>query len=421
MGTTTKSSRLIKATPFFYGWIIVVAGTISSVMVGPSQTFTIGIFIDSFIADLNLSRSAISLIYGLATLGAAWLLPMMGRLIDRYGSRRLVLAVAFLFGLACFAVAGVRGIFGLFITMLALRYLGFGSLRLVSNSMVARWFIRQRGLVMGLSGLSLPLGLLIFPDLAAWLLSHFSWRQAWLIMGLIVWAVVLPLGWFFFKDTPEQYGLLPDGDQKQDRDRQPAWPVNERDWTLAEARRTGVFWLFVIALSIITMILAGLVFHQLSLFEARNLSRETAISAFRSMALFAIVGNLAVGHLLDKLSARFLLSVTLFLLAAALILIQWMTTPGQAFMVGLLVGLVSGSFRVMDGTVWAKYFGRRHLGAINGTSQIGVLGATALGPYALGLSLDLFGSYNPMLIGLVIVSLLTSGLAFLTRRPEKAG
>lgn len=416
--TTAKSSRLIQATPFFYGWVILAAGVVSIVMMGPSQTFTVAIFIDTFIKDLGLSQAGVSLIYGLATLGASLMLPVTGRLVDRHGARRMVLITAFGLGLACIGLSIVQGMVTLFIGLLALRFLGFGSLQLASNNAIAQWFIRRRGLAMGLAGLSLAISLVIFPALSQYLIGHFAWREAWVIMGLLVWSVILPIGWLFFKDKPELYGLLPDGD------RQPVVEIDgrrtaEKNWTLAEARRTGAFWLFAAALSTITMLVAGLVFHQLSLFEARGFSRETAIAGFNAIAVFSIVGNLGMGRWLDKYSIRLLLMLILFLLAVAMILVQVMTTPGQAFLYGALIGLISGSYKVIDAVVWAKYFGRLHLGSIKGATMIGVVGGTALGPYLLGFSLGYLGSYTPALMSLLTLPVVIGLATLLIKRPEK--
>jgi MFS family permease len=328
--------------------------------------------------------------------------------------------IAFGLGLACLGMTWVQGMGTIFMGLLALRLLGFGSLQLVSNNLVAQWFIRKRGRVMGLASLSLPLGLLIFPALSQYLIEQFGWRWAMGLLGLLVWLVTLPVSLLFFKDRPELYGLQPDGDTTP----LPAAPGEaqrggEKNWTLAEARRTGVFWLFSAGLTVLTMILAGLVFHQVSLFEVRGLSRETAVSAFNVIAIFSVVGNLGMGWLLDRYSARWLLALTLFLLAATMVMVQVMTTPTQALIYGALSGLVSGCYRVLDAVVWAKYFGRLHLGSIRGAVMIGVVGGTALGPYPLGLSLDTLGSYTPALTGLLVLPVGIGLAALLIKRPAK--
>ncbi|GAB4452740.1 MAG: MFS transporter [Anaerolineae bacterium] len=418
--TTVKSSRLIRALPFYYGWVILAAGTLGIIMMGPSQTFTIGVFLDYLIADLGVSRANISLLYGLATLGASLLLPVTGRLTDRYGARRMVVVVVIGLGLASFWMSWAPGVAAIFAGLLALRFFGFGSLQLVSNNVIAQWFIRRRGFVMGLSGLSLPIGLLIFPVLSQALINRFEWRGAWVALGLLVWVVMLPVGGLLFKDRPEQYGLTPDGDAPPPAARPgTAAPPAETNWTLAEARHTGAFWIFAVALSTMTMILAGLVFHQISLFEVRGLSRETAVAAYNITALFSAISNIGMGRLLDRHSARLLLSLVMLLLAATMTLVLVMHSPWQAFLYAALQGLVSGCFRVMDATVWPKYYGRLHLGSIKGATMLGVIGATSLGPYPLGLSMDYFGSYAPVLGGLLVLPLAISVLALFVNRPEK--
>ncbi len=424
VGSSTKSSRIIKATPFFYGWVILVAGTIGIVMIGPSQTFTIGVFLDSFINELDISRSTISLIYGLATFSASLMLPQIGRFIDLYGPRLLMLTVALALGLITIGMSQVNGVITLFAGFLALRLLGFGSLQLASNNIIAQWFIRRRGLAMGLAGLSLPISLIVYPRLTQYLIDHFAWRGAWIVLGVLVWLTLLPLGWFLFKDKPEQYGLHPDGEEPGiDEDNlagsQKSSPPLEENWTLAEAKRTGAFWVFAAALSTMTLLLAGLVFHHISLFEVRGLNRETAIGTFNVVAIFAVVANLSMGRLLDNFSVRRIMAFTLILLSTAILLVQVMTTPTQAFIYAILIGLASGNYRVIDSVVWAKYYGRLNLGVIKGATMIGVIGSTALGAYPLGVSLDYFGTYSPALMGLLGLPLSISVVLLFIKRPEK--
>jgi MFS family permease len=207
-----RSSRLINAVPFFYGWVILAVGTWGSVMMGPSQTFTFGLFIDSFERELQLSRATLSLLYGMATLGAAFLLPLVGKAIDRYGARRMMLAVTLGFGLSCLAMGSAQGLVTLLLALLALRFLGFGAMHLTSTTLITQWFIRKRGFVMGLAGQSLAISLFIYPPLGEFLIDQFTWRGAWMAFGILVWVIMLPLGWLFYRDKPELYGLHPDGD-----------------------------------------------------------------------------------------------------------------------------------------------------------------------------------------------------------------
>src|SRR5688572_1059469 len=95
-----RNSRIIRWTPFFYGWVILMVGMLGIVMMGPSQTFTVSLFIDHIVQDLGISRSVVSAIYGVATLTASFLLPITGRLVDRFGARRMIVVDALTFGVA---------------------------------------------------------------------------------------------------------------------------------------------------------------------------------------------------------------------------------------------------------------------------------------------------------------------------------
>jgi MFS family permease len=415
---TIRSSRIINATPFYFGWLILLAGTVGIVMMGPSQTFTVGLFTDAFVNELGISRSNLSLIYGVATLGASFMVPVTGRMVDRYGPRRMILLVSLIFGLACMGMSLASGALGVVIGVLALRGFGFGSMQLVSNNLIAQWFIRKRGLVMGLAGQSLAISLLLYPPLGEALIAWLGWRNTWIAFGLLVWLVMAPVGLLLFRDRPELYGLQPDGDTPTTATLLlPQIP--EENWSADDALHTVAFWLFFAALSVMTMILAGLVFHQTALFEERGLSRSASIQVFQAVAYGSIVGNLVMGRLLDRYAPPRLLAFALTFLVAALIMVQRMTTTWDGILYGVLTGLGSGSFRVIDAVVWAKYFGRKHLGAIRGVTMFGTIGGTALGAYPLGLSKDHWGSFDPALDALLVLTVIIAVAALFVQKPNK--
>ncbi|MCB0114424.1 MAG: MFS transporter, partial [Caldilineaceae bacterium] len=385
---TLRSSRVINATPFFYGWVVVAVGTLALLMMGPSQTFTISIFVDHFVADLGIPRSTVSLLYGAATLMASFLLPFTGRLVDRFGPRRVMMIAAVGLGVAAASMSLARGMLTLWIGLLLLRFFGFGSMQLVANNAVAQWFVRRRGMVMGLYNQSLSLSLVLFPWLVALLIGIVGWRETWIILGALVAGVMLPTAFLFLRDRPELYGLEPDGDIHEPGEIFTG-PVAEDNWTLEEARRTPAFWVLAAAFATMTMILSTLAFHQVSLLSLRGLDQAAAVQTFQVVALVSVFSNLAMGRLIDTVSARLLISMTLLMLVVLLGTVQWLHTVPQALFYGALTGLASGSYRVLDSAVWPKYFGRRYLGSIKGVTLIGTLGGTAFGPYPLGLSLDM--------------------------------
>jgi MFS transporter, OFA family, oxalate/formate antiporter len=111
-----QPDRIVQATPFFYGWVILLVGTIGLVMTSPAQTYNVSIFIDHFIQDLGISRSLVSTLYSAGTLVGSFTLPFWGAQIDRFGPRRMATLISILFALACiymgFVQSAVMLVFG---------------------------------------------------------------------------------------------------------------------------------------------------------------------------------------------------------------------------------------------------------------------------------------------------------------------
>jgi predicted MFS family arabinose efflux permease len=239
--------------------------------------------------------------------------------------------------------------------------------------------------------------------------------MAWVVLGGLALAIMLPAGWIFFRDRPELYGLLPDGNAPTASEL--AAIRQEEHWTLAEARRTPIFWLFFAACTALSMITAGMVFHQTSLFQIHGVDGNLTVMAFQLQALFAIIGNLGIGYLLDHVPARRLLALLMLCLVGAIIQMLLLHTTLAVVIYSALMGLTAGSFRVLDATVWARYFGRLHLGSIRGATMIGTVGGTALGTYILGLGYDLTGNYDASLYLLLSLPIVIAIASFIVKRP----
>src|SRR5690606_33800902 len=186
-----------------------------------------------------LTRATVSLVYTVGTLTGALALPWVGRFIDRRGPRVGVIVIASLFALACAFMGLVQGVVTLLIGFVLIRGLGQGSLSLVSLHAVNIWFVRRRGLAVGLLGLGMSLATAVFPLLIEALIQAFDWRGAYLALGALVALTMIPIGALFFRVHPERYGLTPDGLPAVQGDHAVV------DYTAAQARRTQTFWLFI--------------------------------------------------------------------------------------------------------------------------------------------------------------------------------
>lgn len=388
-----KRSRLIAASPIYYGWIILFSGTLGMMMTTPGQTVGVSIFLEDMIADLGVSRPTVSLMYSLATLGGSFALPFVGRFIDRRGPRYAVVVIAALFALACLWMGLITSLLTLFLGFLFIRGLGQGALSLVSVHVINIWFVRRRGLAVGILGLGMALATAAFPPFIESLIGQFGWRLAYMLLGGLVAGTVLPIGAWLFRERPEHYGLQPDG---------PVLPDStqggfEAEYTLSEARRTAKFWLFAAGSFCVAAFGTGLVFHHYSIMAGGGVDREVAAMVFVPFGMVMAGANLVTGILMDRVPPRLLLSPMLALLSASLLLATRVTSIEGALLYGSLLGLMQGMHGAIQASVYAHLFGRTHIGSIKGfATTISVAGA-ALGPFLFALGLNAFGSYAPIL------------------------
>ena len=384
-------------------------------MTSPGQTYVVSIFIEGFIADLGISRSLVSTLYTLGTLVGSFVLPIVGYQIDRHGARLIVVLITALFGFACVYMGYVQNAFMLGLGFIALRMLGQGSLGMVCTNVINQWWVRRRGMVMGISGMA---GSLIslggFPNLINWLLPIYGWRSTYILLGIILVFVMAPLTFIFFRNHPEDYGLQPDGGESRAfrfrKRKQVPTGWTEVHWTLRQAMRTSAFWILVVSLSAISMLSTGLFFHMVSIFTDNGLTPDLAAAVFIPIAITTAIVNWGSGLLVDRIPVRISLAIGLFFQALSLLMARSLSGTTFALVFGVVLGVSSGLIRILGSVVWAMYFGRRHLGSITGFTTMITITGSALGPMPLGIGRDLLGSYNlaliistfiPLLLGIV--------------------
>ena len=433
-------SRLVDYMPFFYGWVILIAGTLGLVMTSPGQTYAISIFIEYFIGDLGLSRSYVSTLYMIGTVSASFAMPVVGRQIDRHGSRAMIVLITVLFGLACLYMGFVQNALMLCVGFFALRALGQGSLSLVSRIVVNQWWVRRRGFAIGIVGLSYALiGRAGFPVLINALIPLYGWRGTYSILGLLLLLVMLPLGWLLVRNRPEDYGLWPDGQpptaSRENEPTTPLWSKKawgkgaspqatfvEEHWTLPEVLRLPVFWLISAGFSSISALNTGLTFHIVSIYIDNGLTPTIAASSFVPIAITSGIVQMGSGMLVDRFPARVLLAVSLFLHALLLAIAPYLHSIEMALGFGIIMGTASGLQQTIGNSIWAMYFGRRHLGSITGATTTISVASSAMGPMLFGIARDVWGSYTFVLLTSATLPF-ALGIAILCfgQRPQRPG
>lgn len=397
---------------FFPGWAMLAVATLGMFASGPGQSHSFSVVIGPIGDELGLSGTMVASAYGLATLVAAMCLPFAGRLVDRFGPRRMLPAVGLTLGLACIGFALARDAVSLALGFAALRFLGQGSLMLVCSYLVSQWFAARRGFALGIMALGFSVSIGLHPPIAQALVDTVGWRAAWMWLGVLTWLLVLPPALVLVHDRPEEHGLRPDGAAERDEP-----PPAVTGLTLAEALRTPAFYIVTIGMFTLSMLVTAMHFFQVQVLAAQGLTAQTAARMFTISALTMVVAMPLLGRLLDRLRTERLFACGQLVMAATLVTASLIGGLASAFAYAVMFGLANATTMTFAGYLWPRYFGRAHLGEVQGTGQMLVVVGASIGPIPFGLAYDRLGAFDLALRVSALLPVMCAVMALFLRAP----
>ncbi len=385
-------------TPFFYGWVVWVFSTLGFLMSIPGQTMGMAVFTDPLIDVTGLTRTELSMAYLIGTVGSSLFLTKAGQWYDRYGGRLMIPIASVCLGLmvAFISMVDVMVAFaggGAFVFMLVgyfgVRFFGQGVLTSCSRNVLVLWFVKRRGLVSGFRSVFVSFGFSIAPLLLAGLIALYDWRGALWCLALVVvgyglFAVV------FVRDNPASVGLAADGGDPANASHQ---DLEVPSKTLNEARRDPVFWIYSASLGFHGLIGTALTFHVVSIFSEAGRGREEAFGYFFPAAVFSTATNLLASWLVDRYHLKPFLIVMLSSITAGTYGLLNLAEPWGFWLLAAGYGCGGGLWGVISNLAYIRFYGPLNLGAISGLNTSLTVFASAIGPAAFSLGLDMFGSY----------------------------
>ena len=298
--------RLANRTPFYYGWVVLAAAGSAIFVRNAAASLTIAVFVYPLSEELGWSRTLISGAAATGGLAATFMSPLVGTLIDRYGARTVLTTSIVLLCITTVSLAWsdiTLTVMGATIPWVF--YIGYATGRVIFSSpvqigasvVVSRWFIRLRGRTSGILNLSHSIGMVLFPLIASMVIAQSGWRDAWYVLGVLVFvAALLPVA-MLISERPEDLGLRPDGDTEDrtadDADGSTqADALEEPDWTTKEAIRTPTLWLLALATGLLFLMQAGTNTHSAAFFQDQGLGAVTAGFGISFNAAFLGVGSI---------------------------------------------------------------------------------------------------------------------------------
>ena len=392
------SHLFAKRLPFFYGYVMIPLAMLMQIATSPGQTFAVSAFTPFLRESLSLSDSQLSLAYMLGTLLAALPLMLVGPLSDRYGLRGISLIAIAMLSAACYFAATVTNFYSLLVAFFLLRFLGQGSLSLLSGNAISMWFRDRIGRVSAAMSIGTAIAFAWIPEWLHSCITTIGWRETYQWLAIIVAATMLPIVLILFCNRPEDIGQTVDGNHEVPPDQlSDACESSVSSLTLRQAIRCRAFPILAASNTVWAMAGTGIIFYLFTLCNDLGFEATVPANLFKTFGLMMLLTQLVGGVLADFLPLNRLLTIGTIMLSAGLGAVAFGQTELALHTFTALFGAGQGMLLAVGNVIWVRYFGRTHLGSIRGTVWCCTVAGSGCGPLLMGIARDIWGNFDPAL------------------------
>ena len=397
-----------KKFSFFYGYVVLIVGSIGVLASIPGQTVGVSVFTDPVKDALGLTRNQFSNAYMIGTLLSAFFVARAGVLFDKYGARYVAFFAAFLLAISlllcsvCVEISVfIKSMLGIstwlvpFVIMSVffffIRFCGQGVLTMASRNMIMMWFDKNRGKINSISSITVSLGFSSSPIFINAIIDKHGWAVSWQLLALcllIFSFCIIQL----YRNKPEDFNLIPDGYVKNEPKKTAI--KSEKNLTLSEAKKTRAFWMFGLALAFNSFFSTGFTFHVVSIFKSQDYTKTEAIAIFIPISIIAISVSTLFNILSDYIRHKIYLYIMLCSGVLASLGLLFLSQPFGVYLLIAGMGIFGGLFAVVNAVTWPRFYGRQYLGAITGKVMSFLVIASAVAPSLFSYCYTVLGSYK---------------------------
>jgi len=413
--------------PFFYGWVIVAVAFVT-MGVGVNARTAFSLLFPPILDEFGWERGVTAGAFSFGFLVSAVLSPSLGRLMDRRGPRVVIELGVGLMAAGLMLAPLARQPWHLYATLGVL--VGGGSVCLGYTGQalfLPNWFVRRRGLAISVAYSGVGVGSIVLLPWLQDLIGRAGWRASCWALSILILALLAPLN-LLLRRRPEDLGLEPDGD-----DASPGSPAANRtanvvdpawaaiDWTLGRAMRTARFWWIMVGYFCGLFAWYAVQVHQTKYLVEIGFSPTYAAWALAFVSLAGIPGQIALGHLSDRIGREWVWTVGSLgfaLCYLALLLLRHAPTPTLLYLMVASQGMLGYGLTSVVGAIPAEIFQGRHYGTIFGTLMLASIVGGAAGPWVTGALYDATGSYTLAFSLAIGSSVLSAGAIWLAAPRE---
>lgn len=363
----------------------------------PMQGPIMGVFQRPIQDDLGWTSTSISIGFaigsGMGGLGSVW----VGKILDQRGARGVTIIsgsiiIGCMVGLASMTqVWHFWGLFGL------ARGTAAAGAQLATMVALASWFVRKRGRIVGLLGVGQRVGQVIMPIPILTIIVTLGWREAWLALaGFAFLAIVVPSA-IYMRRRPEDYGLLPDGQQVQEDIStlsEVSKAAGEELWSLEEAKKTQTLWALIVGQAAVILAVNATNLHITASFIDNGLTQEAAVTATTIYLAVAALSVFGWGLVMEHVHTRRLAVISVSLYFVSMLFAIFANSFLVAVLFSVAYGSALGVWTVVSRMLFANYFGRKSFGTIRGFAAPIMSGVSMIGPIFAGAVRDYTNNYD---------------------------
>ncbi len=379
----------------FYGWYIVGATVFISAFLGGMSFYGFTALINPLAVAFGWSYSQISLAMTIRGLEAGILSPFLGKVVDRWPAKWLILAGAVIIALGYLSLSQVNSLTMFYVSFVIIA-LG-GSLGVTMAPMVtaARWFEKNLGKANGIIAVGIGIGGLTTP-LITGLVDTLGWQLTMIILAVVVVVIGIPAA-FVFRSQPQDYGLLPDGALQSAVDDADKFTEFDFDMGVKEAIKTRAFWHYGIATFCQVAAVSSVILHVMPYLTSLGIERTTASMIAMFIPLVSIPARLAYGWLSDIFPKKYVFAASNVLTSIGLFLFSIIRGDSSVIIVLFIIFFSFGLAGLLPirASIIREYFGTINFGTIFGISFIFLSLGTVISPPIAGWIYDLRGVYDP--------------------------
>ena len=394
---------------------IIAAACFGTQAVGVGLFISYGVFINPLIEEFGWSRANISGASSLSFFLIGLLAIVVGRLNDKVGPRKVMLVTSCFIGFGFFLTSKVQSIWQLYLFYGILTGIGFSSIDVIALSTTARWFVKKRGFVTGLVKVGTGAGQLIVPLAASLLITGFSWRASFMVIGISGMILLLLISRLLHRD-PEVMGL---SSKEKASSKKDAKAFKGTGLSFGQAVRTHQFWLiFIVNFAVVYCLLIILV-HIVPFARDLGISATKAAGVLSTIGGVSMLGRFATGLFIDRFNSRLAMIFCFVLLISTLLWLQIADELWMIYLFAACYGVAHGGFFTAISPIVAEYFGIGAHGALFGGIVFSGCFGGSVGPILAGYIFDVTGSYSPAFWLSTVVALLGLGFILLLKPIRK--